>query len=124
MGGVVGGKEFDSEVIDSEGEGGRQGGVVPMTRGVCHRSVAMGLEVADKAFVGDDTGFLESVHPLSDLDVDIATCVRDGQERVLNDHLVWDVFKVDPHVLEVGHWVVEVVVDDVYRQVAGPFAGV
>ena len=31
---------------------------------------------------------------------------------------------MDPHVLEVGHWVVEVVVDDVCRQVAGPFAGI
>ena len=30
---------------------------------------------------------------------------------------------MDPHVLEVVHWVVEVVVDDVCRQVAGPFAG-
>ena len=73
MGGVGGGKEFDSKVIDSKGEGGRQGGVGPKTRGVCHRSVAMGLEVVEKAFVGDDTGFLESVHPLSDFDLDIAT---------------------------------------------------
>ena len=31
---------------------------------------------------------------------------------------------MDPHVLEVGHWVVELVFDDVCRQVAGPFAGV
>ena len=31
---------------------------------------------------------------------------------------------MDPHVLEVGHWVVEVVVDDVCRQVAGSFAGI
>ena len=29
---------------------------------------------------------------------------------------------MDLYVLEVGHWVVEVVVDDVCRQVAGPFA--
>ena len=28
------------------------------------------------------------------------------------------------HVLVVGHWVIEVVVDDVCRQVAGSFAGV
>ena len=51
----------------------------PKTRGVCQRSVAVGLEVADKAFVGDDSGFLDSVHPLSDLDVDTATRVSDGQ---------------------------------------------
>ena len=31
---------------------------------------------------------------------------------------------MDQHVLEVGHWVVEVVVYDVCRQVAGPFVGV
>ena len=29
-----------------------------------------------------------------------------------------------PHVLVVGHWVIEVVVDDVCRQVSVPFAGV
>ena len=96
----------------------------PKTRGMCHRSVSMGLEVADKAFVGDDACFLEYVHPLSDLDVEIATRVRNGQGGVLNDHLVRDVFEVDPHVLEVGHWVVELVVDGVCCQVAGPFLGV
>ena len=84
----------------------------------------MGLEFADKSFVGNDSGFLDSVHPLSDLDVDVATLVIDGQEGVLNDHLVWDVFEMDLHVLEVGYWVVEVVVDDFCRQVTGPFAGV
>ena len=31
---------------------------------------------------------------------------------------------MNPYVLRVGHWVVELVVDDVYRQVEGPFAGV
>ena len=31
---------------------------------------------------------------------------------------------MDTHVLEVGHWFVEVVVDDVCRQVKGPFAGI
>ena len=31
---------------------------------------------------------------------------------------------MDPHVLEVCHWVVELVADDVCRQVVGPFAGV
>ena len=82
----------------------------------------MGLEVAYKLFVGDYSGFLESVHPLSDLDVDVATRVSNGEEGVFNDHLVWDVFEMDPHVLEVYHWVVEVVVYDVCRQVVVPFA--
>ena len=85
----------------------------PKDRGVFHRSVYVGLEVAYKAFVGDDAGFLESVHPLSYIDVDLATRVSDGEEQVFNDHLIWDVFEIDPHLLEVGHWVVEVVVDDV-----------
>ena len=84
----------------------------------------MGLEVTYKAFVVDYVGFLESVHPLSDIDLDIATRVSDGEEGVFNDHLVWDVFEMDLHVLEVGHWDVEVVADDVCRQVAGPFSGV
>ena len=72
----------------------------------------MGLEVSYKAFVGNDVGFIESVHPLSDIDVDIATCVSDGEEGIFNNHLIWDFFEMDPHVLEVDHWVVEVVVDD------------
>ena len=93
-------------------------------QGVGPRSVAVGLEVADKALVGNDAGFLESVHPLSDLDVDVAAQVGDGVEGLLKDHLVWDVFKVYLHVLLVGHWVIEVVVDDICRQLAGPFAGV
>ena len=92
VGGVSGGKEIDSEVIYSEGEGGRQGCVGPSTRGVGHRSVAMGLEVADKAPVGDDAGFLESVHPLSDLNIDIDAQVGYGEEGVLNEHLVLGVF--------------------------------
>ena len=96
----------------------------PKTRGVFHRSLSLGLEVAYKAFVGNDAGFLESVHPLSNLDVDVSTRVCDEEEGVFNNHLVWDVFEMDPHVLEVGHCVVEVVVDDVCRQVAGPFVGV
>ena len=96
----------------------------PKTRGVCHRSVYLGLEAADKEFVGNDAGLLESVHTLSDLDVDVATRISDGEEGVFNNHLVWDVFEMDPHVLEVGHGFIEVVVDDVCRQVAGPFAGV
>ena len=81
----------------------------------------MELDVADKVFVGNDAGYLKSLHLLPDINADIGTCVSDVQEGVLNDHLIWDVFEVDPHVLEVLHWVVEVVVYDVCRQVAGPF---
>ena len=83
----------------------------------------MGLEVAYKAFVGDDAVFLESVHPPSDIDADVSTRVRDGEDVVFKNHLVWDVFEMDPHVLEVGHWVVELVFYDVFRQVAGPSVG-
>ena len=84
----------------------------------------MGLEVAYKAFVGNYAGFLESAHPLSDIDVDVATRVSDGEEGVFNNQLVLDVFVMDLHVLEVDHWVVKVAVDDVCCQVAGPFVGV
>ena len=84
----------------------------------------MGLEVAYKAFVGNDAGLFESVHPLSDINVDVATCISNGEEEVFNDHLVWGDFEMYPHVLEVGHWVVEVVVDDVCLQVSDPLAGV
>ena len=73
----------------------------------------MGLEVAYKEFVGNDAELLDSVHPFSDINVDVDTRISDVEEVLLNNHLVWDVFEMDPHVLEVGHWVVEVVVDDV-----------
>ena len=52
----------------------------------------MGMEVSDKALVGNDASFLESVNPLSDINVDIAARVGDGEEGVLNKHLVWDFF--------------------------------
>ena len=83
----------------------------------------MGLEVMYKAFVGNDDVFLESVNTISEIDVDVSTRVSDGEEGVINNHLVWDEFEMDPHILEVGHWVVEVVVYDVCCQVAGPLCG-
>ena len=64
----------------------------PKSGGVRHRSIAVVLEVAEKALVGDDAGFIESVHPVSDIDVDIDARVGDGEEGVLNNHLVWDFF--------------------------------
>ena len=82
----------------------------------------MWLEVFYKAFVVDDAGFLDSIHPLSDIGLGVATRDSDGEEGLFNDHLVWGVFEMDPHLLEVGHWVVEVVVDYVFRQVAVFFA--
>ena len=41
---------------------------------------------------------------------------------VFKDHLVGNVHDMDPYVLEVGHRVFEVLVDDVCGNVAGPFA--
>ena len=60
----------------------------PKIRGVCHRSVSVGLEVTDETFVGNDDRLLESVHPLPDLDIDIATQVSNGEEVLFNNHLV------------------------------------
>ena len=59
----------------------------------------MGLEVEYKAFVGDDAGFLEYIHTLYDINVDVSTRVSNGEEGVSNNHLVWDVFEMDPLVL-------------------------
>ena len=84
----------------------------------------MGLEFSYKAFVGDDARFLEPIHLLSDLNVDVAAWVSNGEEVVFNNHLVGNVSEMDPHVLEVGHWVIQVVVDDVCDHVVGPFPGV
>ena len=124
VGGGGGGKELDTKLVYSEIEVGGQGYMGPKTGGVRHRSVALGLEVADEGLVGDDAGFLSYLHPLSDFDVDIAALVGDGEEGVLNDHLIRCVFQVYPHVLVVCHRVIKVIIDYVRRQVAGPFSGV
>ena len=57
-------------------------------RVIFHRGVPMGLEVVYKVFVRDDTGFLDSIHPLSDIDVDITAWVSDGEEELFYNHLV------------------------------------
>ena len=54
----------------------------------------------------------------------ISDWVGDGEEGVLENHLVGNCIEMNPHVLEVGHQVVEVVVDDVCSDLVGPFAGV
>ena len=82
----------------------------------------MGLEVSYKAFVGDDAGLLETIHPLPDINVDAAAQVSDAEEGVFNNHLAGNVPDMYPHVLEVGHWVVDVVVDDVCGHVVGTSA--
>ena len=50
--------------------------------------------------------------PFRIFDVYMDTCISHGQEGLLDDYLVQDVFEVDPHVLEVGDWVVELLVYD------------
>ena len=96
----------------------------PNARGIFHMGVHMRLEVVYKAFVGNDADFLEAIHTLSDIDMDVAAWVSDGEEGIFNDHLARDVFDMDINVLEVGNWVIEVVVDDVCGDVAFPCAGV
>ena len=124
VGGVVGGKKLDAKVVYSKGAGGGKGIMGPKARGIFHRGISMGLEVAYKAFVGDDAGFLEATHPFFDLDVDTAAGVSNGEEGVFKNHLVGDIFNMDLHVLEVGNQVIEVVVDVVCGDVAGTFSGV
>ena len=51
----------------------------PKARGIFHRGVSMGLEVSYMAFVGNDAGLLKTVHPLSDMDMDVAAQVSDGK---------------------------------------------
>ena len=41
-------------------------------KSIFHRGLSMGLEFSYKAFVGDDARFLEPIHCLYDLDVDVA----------------------------------------------------
>ena len=122
--GVVGGEELDAKVVYSEGEGGGKDRMGPKAGGIFHRYVPMGLEVAYKAFVGNDAGFLESIHTLYDIYVDVASWVSNGEEGLLDGRLMGNLLEMDPNVPEVGRQVIEVVVDDVCRDVAGPFAGV
>ena len=56
--------------------------------------------------------------------MDIAARVSNGEEGVFNNHLVGNVLEMDLHVLEVGHWFIEVVVDDICGDAAVPFAGI
>ena len=117
VGGVVGGEELDVKVVYIEDEGGGKDRMVPKATGIFHRGVPMALEVSYKAFLGNDADFLDSIHPLYDLDVDIAAWFRNEEEGVFDDHFVGDVLDMYPHVLEVGHQVIEVVVDDIYGDV-------
>ena len=58
VGGVVYGEELDTKVAYSKDEGDGWGCVGPKTGCVRHRSVAVGLEVADEALICDDDGLL------------------------------------------------------------------
>ena len=93
-------------------------------RSIFHRGVYMGLEVAYKAFVGDDAGFLEPIHPLSHIGVEVAARVSNGEEVLFINQIVGNFPEIYPHVMEVGNRVIELVVDDVCGCVAVPFAGV
>ena len=96
----------------------------PKTVGVRHRSVTMGMEVADEALIGDDVGFLQTIHPLPDFDINIAARVGKGEEGLSKEDLVWGVLQVYLRVLLVRHRVVQVIIDDFSRQVMGTFLGV
>ena len=96
----------------------------PKARSIFHRGLSMGLEVDYKAVVGNDSIFLEPIHPLYDINMDVAAQVSYGEEGVFINHLVGNVLDMDPHILEVGHQVIEVVVDDVCGGVAVPFVGI
>ena len=51
---------------------------ISVVSSIVHRGVSTGLEVANKAFVGDDAGFLYLIQALSDLNVDVAARFRNG----------------------------------------------
>ena len=78
VGSVVSREELDAKVIYREGGGGGKCRMCPKARSIFHRGVSMGLEVAHKAFVGDDADLLEPIHPPSDINVDIAAWVSYG----------------------------------------------
>ena len=63
----------------------------------------MRSEVYYKAFVGDDSGFLEPIHYFPDINVGVAARVSDGEEGVFNNHLVGNVTEMYLHVLQTDH---------------------
>ena len=91
---------------------------------IFHRGVAMRLEVFNQAFVGNDAGFLDPIHFLPDLDLDVSVRVSNVEQGLFNNPPMGNVLEMDPHILEVGHRVVQAVVDDFCCDVAGPFVGV
>ena len=106
VGGVVGGKTFVSKVFYRNSEGGEEGIMCPKESSILYRGLSMMFEVSYQASVGDDASFFEPIHFFCDLGVDVAAGVSNGEEGVLNDHIVGNVPEMDPHVLEVGHRVV------------------
>ena len=78
--GIVSGKEFYAQVVYSKGEGSGKGIIGPKASIIFHRGVSMELEVAYKAFLGRDAISLEPMYPLSDIDVDVAAQVNNGEE--------------------------------------------
>ncbi len=63
---------LDTEVINSESEGRATSGVAPKTWGVTDGVVSVWGEVGLELVVRQDGGFLETVHALSDFDVDVS----------------------------------------------------
>ena len=71
----------------------------PKARSVFHRGIAMMLEVFYKTFVGYDVGFLDPIHSLPDINVDVDSRFNDGEEGLLNNYLVGNFPEMDPHIL-------------------------
>ena len=84
--GVVLVARLDGEVVDHQGEGGREGVVYPETRGVTCWVVAVGTKVVAEGGVRDTTGLFKPVHALRDAKVD-AIGVYEGLEVVSGDDL-------------------------------------
>ena len=84
----------------------------------------MGLEVADEALVGDDSGFFQTIHSLPDFDVAISARVREGEESVFSDYFVVGILQEYSHVLVVRHRIVQVIIYYVRHQVKDTFSNI
>jgi len=85
--GVGFGEEFDSEVVNGEGEGRGTVVVPPETRGVADWVVAEWCQMGTKLVVRKDGGLLEAVHAFSNLEVAITIRVKKFRREavLLND---------------------------------------
>jgi hypothetical protein len=103
---------FDSKVIYDKGETEVAGGVLPETRGLGRGRVAISGQVLGEALVGKDAGLFETLHPLTNLEVDPAIGCGKWVQVVLGDDFVWNHGEGETHIFVAVEGCVQVIIFD------------